>query len=97
MSLTASSRSTANAPRMRLVFQQQRRLHQAAAEDGYGQQRAAGDPGEVRVAGEPVVAGRVSHDDRLTHPLGVSQHRHRHRGLSAAERSGREIASWGGQ
>ena len=39
------------------VLQHQHRLQRAAAEDRQGQQRAAAGVGEVRVAGEPVIAG----------------------------------------
>ena len=87
MSLTASSRSAENAPRMRRFSSSSTACSVAAAEDRHGQQRAAVGPGEVRVAGEAVVAGRVRHHQRLTGPLDVAQHRHRHRtGPVAARR-----------
>ena len=78
MSLTASSRSVVNAPRMRRFSSSSTARRRAAAEDGHGQQRAAVEVGEVRVAGEAVVAGGVGHDQRFTGPLDVAQHRHRH-------------------
>ena len=83
ISLTASERSAVNAPRMQSVLQQQHRLQPAAAEDRHGQQRAAVEVGEVRVAGEAVVVGGVGDDQRLTGALDVAQHRHRHRVLVA--------------
>ena len=63
------------------VFQQQHRPQRPAAEDGHGQQGAAVNPGEVRVAGKPVVAGGVGHDQGLACPLGVAQHRGRRYGV----------------
>jgi len=47
------------------VFQQQHRAQRAAAEDGHGQQRAAGRVGEVGVAGEAVVGAGVGHEQGL--------------------------------
>jgi hypothetical protein len=43
------------------VFQHQHRPQRAAAKHGQGQQRAAAGAGEVRVAGEPVIAGGIAH------------------------------------
>ena len=81
------------------VLQQQHRPQRAAAEDGHGQQRAAVEVGEVRVAGEAVVAGGVAHDQQFTHALGVAQHRHRHGGFvpGAADRDGVAVAAGCGQ
>ena len=72
------------------VFRQQHRPRHASGEDGQGQQGAAGEVGEVEVAGDAVVAGGIAHHQRLTQPLGVAQHRHRHRvGVPAtADRDG---------
>ena len=83
MRLTASSRPVGERGADQAVFQQQHRPQRAAAEDGHGQQRAAGDVGEVRVAGEPVVSGGVADDQRFARPLDVAQHRHRHRAFVA--------------
>ena len=55
MSLTASSRSAVNAPRSSRFSSSSTARRRAAAEDGHGEQRAAVEVGEVRVAGEPVV------------------------------------------
>jgi hypothetical protein len=57
------------------ILQQQHRPQGSAAEDGQGQQRAAGEAGEVRVAGEAVVAGRVVHDQQLARTLHIPEHR----------------------
>ena len=88
-SLTASSRSVVNAPRISR-FPATRRPQPPPAQDGNGQQRAAVDVGEVRVAREPVITGGIGHDQRLARPLSVAQHRHRHSALvaAAADRDG---------
>jgi hypothetical protein len=65
------------------VFQQQNRARPAAAEDRDSQQRAVCDAGEVRVAGEAVVADGIVEDQRFRHPLDVSQHGHRDSGFVA--------------
>jgi len=52
-----------------LVFQQQDRPQRSPAEDGQGQQRAAVNVGEVRVACESVVAGDVAYHQRFPCPL----------------------------
>jgi hypothetical protein len=57
------------------VLQQQHRPRATPTEDGYREQRAAGQVGEVRVAGEPVIPGGIGHDQRITGALDIAQHR----------------------
>ena len=82
MSLTASSRSVGERVADQAVLEHQQRLQRAAADDRHGQQRAGVDAGEVRVAGEAVVAGGVADDQRFPRPLDVAQHGHRNRVLA---------------
>ena len=77
MSVTASSRSVVNAPRISRFSSSSTARSVPRLRIGHGQQRAAVQVGEVRVAGEPVVAGGVGHDQRFTGALDVAQHRHR--------------------
>ena len=77
------------------VFQQQHRAQRAAAEDGHGQQRAAGGVGEVGVAGEAVVGGGVGHEQGLLGAVDVAQHGHRGGVFAAVDRGG--AAGGGGE
>ena len=85
MSFTTSSRSVVNASRIRRFSSTSSACSVAAADDRDGQERAGVDAGEVRVAGEAVVAGGVGDDQRLPRPLEVAQHGHRNRVLVARQ------------
>ena len=83
MSLTASSRSAVNAPRMRRFSSTSTARSVPRLRTGTASSEQQCDVGEVGVAGEAVICGGVVHDQRLPRPLDVAQHRHRHRAFVA--------------